>query len=111
MTIRTLEGRIILLNDTTEMIREVDTIDNETIYYIYFVNMNNPAKKILAHETKSEETQWNVFCQAVGLLRARNTSLLDFEAMDKNPNRQNYNTDTIEWKKNNNRKNNIVRRR
>lgn len=110
MTIRTLDGRIILLNDSTEIIREVDTIDNETTYYIYFVNMNNPTKKILAHETKSEETQWNVFCQAVGLLRARNTSLLDFEAMDTNPNKQNYTTDTIEWKKNN-RKNNIIRRK
>lgn len=110
MTIRTQNGRVILINESIEIVREVDTINGETNYYIFLVNINEPTKKILAHETKNEETQWNVFCQAVGLLRGRNTSLLDFEAMDTNPDKQNYITDTLEWKKNN-RKNNIIRRK
>lgn len=99
MTIRTIDGRVIILNDSVELVRQDETIDGEALFTMYLVNINDNTKKVLVHKTSDEETQWNVYCQAVGLLRSRNANLLDFEAMDTNPDKDKYNNDTIEWDK------------
>lgn len=110
MTIRTIDGRVIILNDSVEFIRQDETIDGEPLFTIYMTNINDSNKKILVHKTDNEETQWNVYCQAIGLLRSRNTTLLDFEAMDTNPDKDKYDTDTIEWEKKTSRRKNIRKR-
>ena len=98
MTIRTQDERIILPHSTCEIIREEAKLDNEPKYYLWLMSLDNPNNKIKLHETDNEENHWNVFCQMVGLMRSRNTQMLDFEAMERNPNKKDYINDSIEFK-------------
>lgn len=98
MRIRTYDGRVIIFNDSVELIRVDETIDKEARFSIYFQSLNDENKRVLAHQTNDEEIQWLVYCQAVTLMRSSNVALLDFEAMEINPELDRFQTDVLEYK-------------
>ena len=97
MVIRTFDCRVIILNDSVELLRTEEQVGGKAVYKIILQSINEAGKQIVALETDDADVEWHTYCQAIGLLRSRYTALLDFEAMARNPNMEEFDTDSIEW--------------
>lgn len=98
VTFITQDLRIICIGDTIE-IEKVELNDNNLGKYgIVLTSLNEKSKRVVLAHDDDEYIVNCVFTQAIGLLRSAYVKVLDFDAMYRNPNIDDYDKDwTFNW--------------